>query len=247
MSAAQRLARLGVEGVEELVEVDRGRRVGLVDDAAGGDRLLVVGRRELEVDVAIGHAGERGLADDRLRAAAQRAIARVGDLHPHVGLAVGRQVDALDLADGDAGHLHEVALDELRGVLKARVDGVGAAAVAEQERRPRPASAATSAAAARTRRQGVGRRQAGLQKRRPPRPARCLSWQPPTRPRAKTCAFRRAGAPRRRRRIDPFDAHDLVARLGSAHDADRATGRRRRGRRSGGRARRWRGRRRAAR
>ena len=66
------------------------------------------------------------------------------------------------LPTGDAGDLHEVALDELGGVLEARVDRVGAAAVAEQEhghdrqRRDQRGGGEDPS-------QDVGRRQAGLQ------------------------------------------------------------------------------------
>ena len=125
------LARLRVERVEDLVEVDRRRRVVLVDHAAVGDRRgLAAGKAQ--VDVAVGDAGDGGLPDGGERAAAQRRVVLV-DLQGQLRLAVGRQLDVRDLAGRDAGYLHEVALDELRGVLEPRRDGVAPAAAADQQ------------------------------------------------------------------------------------------------------------------
>jgi hypothetical protein len=116
-----------------VVEVDRrGRRV-LPDDAAVGDLLGALGRHA-EVDVAVGDAGEGGLADRRERAAAQRRVV-VLDRDRDARLAVGGEVDVRDLAHGRAAGLDEVALDQLRGVLEVRLDRVAAAGPAEQRDR----------------------------------------------------------------------------------------------------------------
>ena len=67
-------ARLRVERVEDLVEVDGGlgarrrERVALVD-------VGLIAAAELQVDVAVGDARQRRLADDRAGAAAQRVVA----------------------------------------------------------------------------------------------------------------------------------------------------------------------------
>ena len=88
-----------VEGVEELVEVDLGGGVDLLDGSAGLDRRrLVTGnaagrvlvslvRREVEVDVAVGDSRERLRADRGVGALGQRGVI-VGDLHLHQRLAV---------------------------------------------------------------------------------------------------------------------------------------------------------------
>ncbi len=119
-----------VERVEDLVEVDRGRRRLLADDAAVGD-LRGLGAGEPQVDVAVGDAGQRRLADRRLRAAPQRRVLLV-DAERELGLPVGRQPDLLDRARADARDLHEVALDELRGVLELRLDRVAARGALQQ-------------------------------------------------------------------------------------------------------------------
>jgi hypothetical protein len=127
------LARLRVERVEDLVEVDGRRRAVLVDHAAVGDRRgLAAGKAQ--VDVAVGDAGHGGLADGGERAAAQRRVVLV-DLQGQLRLAVRRQLDVGDLASGDAGDLDEIALDELRGVLELRRDGVAPTAAADQQHR----------------------------------------------------------------------------------------------------------------
>ncbi len=84
------LARLRVERVEDLVEVDGGRGVLGRQGPAVGD-VGAVGAAELQVDVAVGDAGERGLADDRARPAAQRVIAVGVDVQRDPRLAVGGQ------------------------------------------------------------------------------------------------------------------------------------------------------------
>ena len=144
--ALQRLARLGVERVEELVEVDRGGRRVLLDDALVGD-LLGALRRQAEVDVAVGDAGERGLADGGEGAVAQRRVVLV-DLHRDLGLAVVGEVDVGDLADGRAADLHEVALDELGGVLEAGLDRVAAAGPDSRRTATTTATTRTAAKAA---------------------------------------------------------------------------------------------------
>ena len=131
--AGERLARRGVEGVEELVEVDGGGRRVLLDHAAVGDLLAALGRHA-QVDVAVGDARQRGLADRGERAAAQRRVV-VLELHRDLGLAVRREVDVLDGADRRAARLDEVALHQLGGVLEARLDLVVAAGGAQQEDR----------------------------------------------------------------------------------------------------------------
>ena len=122
-----------VERVEDLVEVDRRGGRLLPDRAAVGDRPLARAR-EAQVDVAVGDAGEGGLADGGERALAQRGVLLV-DAQGQLGLAVGREADVLDLAGRHAGDLHEVALDELRGVLEARLDLVAVAGPAQQQHR----------------------------------------------------------------------------------------------------------------
>ena len=98
-----------------------------------GDLLGALGRHA-QVDVAVGDARQRGLADRGERAAAQRREVVV-DLHRDLGLAVRREVDGLDRADGRAAGLDEVALHELGGVLEARLDLVAAAGRAQEEDR----------------------------------------------------------------------------------------------------------------
>ena len=122
-----------VEGVEDLVEVDRGGGRLLLDRAAVGDRRLACAR-EPEVDVAVGDAGQGGLADRREGALAQRRVVVV-DAEGQLGLAVGRDADVLDLARRHAGDLDEVAAHELRGVLEARLDLVLLAGPAQEQHR----------------------------------------------------------------------------------------------------------------
>ena len=96
-----------------------------------GDRGRAVAR-QAQVDVAVGDAGQRRLADGRERPAAQRRVVAV-DAQRDLGLAVVRQPDVLDLAGGHAGDLHEVALDELGRVLEARLHLVAAARAAAEQ------------------------------------------------------------------------------------------------------------------
>jgi hypothetical protein len=120
-----------VEQVEDLVQLDGGR--GLV----GADRAAVVdlgaaGRAELQVDVAVGDAGQRRLLDHHLRAAPQRLVVRVADPELDLRVPVLGHVDALDAADGDAAGLHLVALHDLAGVDELGRDRVAAVAAEQQ-------------------------------------------------------------------------------------------------------------------
>ena len=132
---AQAVAGLGVEDVEDLVEVDGGRRVLLGDrppvlDLRGG------AGRELEIDVAVGDARQGGGANDRLGPAAQGVLVVV-DLDLDLGLTIVGQGDVLDLPHLRARDLNEVALDELGGVLEAQRVGVAAVTGAEKHDRDR--------------------------------------------------------------------------------------------------------------
>ena len=132
---AEAVAGLGVEDVEDLVEVDGGRRVLLGDRPPVLD-LLGGARRELEIDVAVGDARQRGGANDRLGPAAQGVLVVV-DLDLDLGLAVVGQGDVLDLPHLRARDLDEVALDELGGVLEAQRVRVAAVTGAEKHDRDR--------------------------------------------------------------------------------------------------------------
>jgi hypothetical protein len=122
-----------VEGVEDLVEVDGGGRAVLPDRPAVGDGLGLRAR-EAEVDVAVGDAGQRRHADGGDRPFAQRRVVVV-DGEGELRLPVGREPDVLDLAGRHAGDLHEVAPDELRGVLELRLDLIAVAGPAEEQHR----------------------------------------------------------------------------------------------------------------
>jgi hypothetical protein len=126
------LARLRVERVEELVEVDR--RLGLVgsDLAAAVDLRRAVGAR-LELDVAVGDPRQRRRANDGGRALVQRVEAGA-DRHLHARLGMVVESDRLDLADRASRHLDEVALHELAGVRERRRDGVARPAAEHEER-----------------------------------------------------------------------------------------------------------------
>ena len=106
--ALQVRARLRVERVEELVEVDRGGR-------RGGRQRRVLGQRAARVragrerDVAVGDARQRRQPDDRLRALAQRRVGLL-DADPDRRLVVGRQLDLVDRADRAPADLDVVAL-----------------------------------------------------------------------------------------------------------------------------------------
>ena len=117
--ALEVLARVRVERVEELVEVDD------VGGRADGERRAVVERlrrvrRRRQRDVAVGDARQRGQADHGLGALAQRRVGLL-DLDPHAGAVVVGQRDRADRADPAAADLHVVALDELAGVLEHQV------------------------------------------------------------------------------------------------------------------------------
>src|SRR3954452_15387636 len=128
--ALQVPARLRVESVEELVDIDhvggragrqRGAVVQLLRRVGGGG----------ERDVAVGDARERGQADHGLGALAQRRIGLL-DLDVDARLVAVRQRDLADGADAAATDLHVVVLDELTGVLEHEVVLVRAASAEEQ-------------------------------------------------------------------------------------------------------------------
>src|SRR5215211_1642383 len=127
------LARLRIERVEELVEVDRRRGLVRADRASVIDLFRAV-RREGQLDVAVGDARQGRLADGRVRARVQRLVLVV-DLHLDVGLAVVRDRDVLDRADRHAPDLHRVALYELPAVVELRGDRVRVVAGAEEHDR----------------------------------------------------------------------------------------------------------------
>ncbi|MEJ7718679.1 MAG: hypothetical protein WKF31_12210 [Thermoleophilaceae bacterium] len=122
----------GVEGVEDLVDVDLGDGLVDVDRAAVGD-LGVAALGQLEVDDAVGDARDRGQADGRAGALVQRRVVRGVDLDRDRGLAVGRDLEVLDGADLGAGDLDVVALHELAGVQEVDLEVVARGAGAEHE------------------------------------------------------------------------------------------------------------------
>ena len=125
----QRLARLGVQRVEELVEIDDRRRLVGPQRGAVGQRGIGV-RPRRQRDVAVGDARERGRPDQRRRPLVQRRVGLL-DRDRDLGLVVVGQRDLADRADAPAADLHVVVLDELPGVLEAQL--VGGAAVASQQ------------------------------------------------------------------------------------------------------------------
>ena len=122
------LALGGAEGVEELVEVDGGGGVDLGDDGAVAQAGGVVGAGG-ERDVAVGDSGEGGLADHRLGALVELLVDGDGDL----GLAVLRQLDAVDGADRGAADQDLVVLDQLAAGLEDQVVVVAVVVAAEDE------------------------------------------------------------------------------------------------------------------
>ena len=110
---AQAEPRLGVERVEQLVEVDHffGRARGQGRAVVQRGRVVGPGRQQ---DVAVGDARERGHAHLRGRAGVQRRERGV-DVDRHARLEVLRQHDVGDAADGNAADLNLVAADELAG------------------------------------------------------------------------------------------------------------------------------------
>ena len=123
---AQARARLGVQRVEERVEVHR--RAGLVGaDLAAVLELVRVVRPRLQRDVAARDARQRGRADRRRGALVQRGNG-VADLHGHDRVRPVVQLDVGDRADRLPAHAHLVAGHELAGVLEDRLDLVLVAA-----------------------------------------------------------------------------------------------------------------------
>ena len=114
--ALQVRAGLGVERVEELVEVDRGGR-------RGGRERRVLGQRAARVragrdrDVAVRDARQRREPDDRLRALAQRRVGLL-DADADRRLVVVGQLDLVDRADRAPADLDVVAHDQLARVLE---------------------------------------------------------------------------------------------------------------------------------
>ena len=95
-------AGLGVEGAEDLVELDRVGHLGRGNVAALGElRARAVARGQLDV----GLAEQRLLAEDRLGVRRDRRVLGV-DRDRRVGEAVVGELDGVDLADGDTGDPH---------------------------------------------------------------------------------------------------------------------------------------------
>ena len=90
---------------------------------------------ELEVDVAVGDAGQRGLLDQHARAAAQRRVVVVVDRERDLGRArPGSRRSSLTLPTVTPPALHLVALHELAGVHELRGHAVAAVAPEQQDR-----------------------------------------------------------------------------------------------------------------
>jgi hypothetical protein len=128
--ALQVAARLGVERVEELVEVDHAGRRVRAEDLAVGDLLARVGA-ERQRDVAVGDARQRGEADRRLGAGVQRRVGLL-DADRDAGEVVVGQLDLADRADPPAPDLDVVVAHQLAGVLEDQLVLVPAVAAQEQ-------------------------------------------------------------------------------------------------------------------
>ena len=129
----QALAGLRVERVEQLVEVDRRRRL------VGAQRVPVVElavrvRPRRQRDVAVGDARQRRRADHGGRAVVQRREVVV-DRDRDLRLVVVRQLDLAHRADAAAADLDVVVLDELPRVLEHQLVRVLAAARQQDHRR----------------------------------------------------------------------------------------------------------------
>ena len=115
LPALEALARLGVERLEDLVELDRLGHARVAEEAAVGHRArrALVARRHLDV----GLAQQRLLAQDRARVLGDRRVL-AGDLDRRDGAVGMRRVDRLvaHLADAHAGHAHVGLEAELRGL-----------------------------------------------------------------------------------------------------------------------------------
>jgi hypothetical protein len=115
LPGAEARARLGVECLEDLVELDglAHARVGQEAAVGHGARLALVAGRELDV----GLAQQRLLAQDRVGVAGdRRELARELDRrHRAAGVRGVKRLDA-HLADADARHAHVGLHGELRGL-----------------------------------------------------------------------------------------------------------------------------------
>ena len=132
--AGQRLARVGVEGVEELVEVDRGGRSRLLDRAAVGDRAAIpAGRGGGRCSGSRCRRARPGGPSAGCRGAAARSPLSMRSVTSAWPSSVRSM--PVTLPTGRPGDLHEVALDELGGVLEAGLDLVGLIAAEEREAR----------------------------------------------------------------------------------------------------------------
>lgn len=113
-----------VERVEQLVEVDGAGGLGRGDDAVVGDRGSVR-RPQSQIDVAVGDARQRDRANRGGGPFAQGLEGAVVDLQRQLRLTVWRQSDVRHRPDLVAGHLDQVAGDDLARVLKDRPNLVG--------------------------------------------------------------------------------------------------------------------------
>ena len=137
--ALDRLARLLVEHAEERVDLDHGRGPVGRDHGAVLEHLLLAlrgvalaGRRQMDLDEAVGDRRQRPGANHEARAGRQRRVV-VPHLELDLGLAVVGDLEVGHLADLDAAELDQVALDQLSGVDEARLQRVAVAAAPEQE------------------------------------------------------------------------------------------------------------------
>ena len=127
----ERAARLRVERVEDLVEVDDRRRRVRGEHRAVVELGRVAGSHG-QGDVAVGDARQRRQPDRRLGALAQRREGLL-DLHGHRGLVVVGELDVGDRAHAAAADLDVVVAHELARVLEhERVLVTGAAAEEQQ-------------------------------------------------------------------------------------------------------------------
>ncbi len=126
---AEAAADRGREGVEELVDVDRGRGRGEAERGAFVQRRVAV-RAGADRDVVVGDAGERGGADRRRGALVQLLF----DADLDLGEVVVGQLDAFDRADRLAADQHLVVGHELARVLEEEVVLVFAAAAEDHDR-----------------------------------------------------------------------------------------------------------------
>jgi hypothetical protein len=120
---SQAAAHRGREGVEELVDVDRGGSRGEAKRGVACQRRIAV-RPGADRDVVVGDAGERGRPDRRRRPLVQF----LADADDDLGQVVVGQLDAFDRADRLAADQHLVVGNELARVLEEQVVLVFAAA-----------------------------------------------------------------------------------------------------------------------